>query len=448
MDMNAFMDKLLSRAKESGMEAAEAYCQQAEKFRARTMNGALDDYQVSASRGLSLRGMINGRMGYASTQAMDESAIDQLIEGVKESAALTEAQEQDEIFAGDKEYPAFEAPASDLDRVSAEDKVAAALAIGEATKAADTRITQVQFPSITTVSSTVMLRNTYGLNLSFSDRLWVASVGALAPKADGTMANSYYGECGRDFAKLDPKAIGAEAARRTTQSLDATSVEAGEYRVIMDREAMADLLATFCGVFSAENAQQGTSLLGGKEGQVIASPAVTIMDDPLLPGGYGSCPFDAEGSASRTKAVIDQGVLQTLLHSRKTARKQGVSTTGNAARVGYASPVTVAPTNLFFKPGNQDLAFLMAQMGDGLVITDVSGLHAGANPVSGDFSLLSKGYTVEGGKRGHAVEQITVAGNFYQMLKAVRAVGNDLYFPGSSVGSPSVDVGTLVVSGQ
>ena len=448
MKMDAFMDKLLSRAKESGMEAAEAYCQQSEKFRARTMNGELDDYQVSASCGLSLRGTVNGRMGYASTQAMDENAIDQLIEGVKESAALTEAKEQDEIFAGDAEYPAFEAPTSDLGQVSAEAKVAAALAIGEAAKAADERITQVQFPTVSTFSSTVTLRNTYGLNLAFSDRLWVASVGALAPKANGTMANSYYSDCGRDFAKLDPKAIGSEAARRTTESLDATSVEAGEYRIIMDREAMADLLATFCGVFSAENTQQSMSLLGGKEGETIAASTVTLMDDPLLPGGYGSCPFDAEGSASRTKAVIDQGVLKTLLHNRKTARKQGVSTTGNAARMSYASPVTVAPTNLFFKPGEKDLAGLMEEMGSGLVITEISGLHAGADPISGDFSLLSKGYTVEGGKRGHAVEQITIAGNFYQLLKNIRAVGSDLYFPGSPIGSPSVDVGTLVVSGQ
>ena len=190
------------------------------------------------------------------------------------------------------------------------------------------------------------------------------------------------------------------------------------------------------------------SLLSGKEGESIASPAVTLMDDPLLPGGYGSCPFDAEGSAARTKAVIDQGVLKTLLHSRKTARKQGVETTGNAARMSYASPITVAPTNYYFQPGEKDLATLMADMGDGLVITEVSGLHAGADPISGDFSLLSKGYTVEGGKRGHAVEQITVAGNFDRLLKSIRAVAPDLYFFGSSIGSPSVDVGTLVVSGK
>lgn len=206
------------------------------------------------------------------------------------------------------------------------------------------------------------------------------------------------------------------------------------------------MLTTFCGMFSAENAQQGLSLLAGKEGETVASMAVTLMDDPLLKDGFASSPFDAEGSASRTKAVIENGVLKTLLHNRKTARKQGVETTGNAAR-SYASGMTVAPTNMFFKPGEKSLDELMANMGDGIVITDVSGLHAGANVISGDFSLISGGYMVEGGKRGRSVEQITVAGNFYKLLESIQAVGNDLLFPGGGIGCPSVDVGTLVISG-
>ncbi len=126
-----------------------------------------------------------------------------------------------------------------------------------------------------------------------------------------------------------------------------------------------------------------------------------------------------------------------------------MATSGNVSRSYYAAPVRVAPTNLFFKPGEKDLCSLMAEAGEGLVITELSGLHAGANPTSGDFSLLSKGYTIEDGKRGHAVEQITVAGNFYEVLKHIVAVGSDLEFPGgSNIGSPSVDAGVLNVSGK
>ena len=230
--------------------------------------------------------------------------------------------------------------------------------------------------------------------------------------------------------------------------LTAEPVPSGTYRAIIENKCMPDLLAAFANVFSAEAAQKGLSLLAGKEGEMIASEAVTLMDDPLLKNGLASQPFDAEGVATYTKALIENGKLTTLLHNLKTARKAGVKTTGNAAKAGYAGDVQVAPSNLYLKPGEKTLAQMMEDMGDGLVINDVSGLHAGADAISGDFSLLAQGYTVKNGKKDQAVERITVAGNFYQLLKNIRVVGSDLIFPGSSVGSPSVDVGEISVAGK
>jgi len=230
--------------------------------------------------------------------------------------------------------------------------------------------------------------------------------------------------------------------------LTAAPVPSGNYRAIIHAKCMPDLLGVFSGVFSAEAAQKGMSLLMGKEGEMIASEVVTLMDDPLLPGGLESAPFDAEGVATRTKAVIENGKLTTLLHNLKTAKKAGVKTTGNAAKAGYAGAVNVSPSNFYIKPGEKTLEEMMQDMGDGLVITEVSGLHSGANPISGDFSLIAQGYTVKDGKKDAAVEQITVAGNFYQLLKNIRVVGNDLCFPGSAVGSPSVDVGEIAVAGK
>lgn len=447
MDMNLFMDRLLAAAKEAGLTAAEVYCAEGSSFRARAMEGEIKDYQVSASCGLNLRGVVDGKMGYASTQAFDDAAIEQLIRGVKESAMLTETEEQDEIFAGEKEYPVIEKKESDIASVTAQQKLDACLAIEKAALAADKRVWKVQGASISTGTAKTTLRNSYGLNLVDEGSFCMAYASAIA-KEDGSAGTGMGFACGGQFSAIDPEKIGREAAAECVDHLHGQSVPAGQYRVIFRNDAMCDLLSTFEGIFSAENAQQKLSLLSGKEGEMIASEVVTLMDDPLLPGGLATSAFDAEGSASRTKAVIDKGVLTTLLHSRKTARKQGVETTGNASRAGYTSPVRVAPTNFFFKPGEKDLAALMADMGDGLVITDLAGLHAGANPTSGDFSLLSKGYQVKNGQRVGAVEQITVAGNFYQMLKNICAVGSDLLFPGSSTGSPSVDVGVLNVSGK
>ena len=275
----------------------------------------------------------------------------------------------------------------------------------------------------------------------------MAVASALAKEDDRVSTGTGFA-ISRDFEALSVEKIAGEAVEEALFMLHAAPVPSGTYRAIIHSRCMPDLLGVFSDVFSAENAQKGMSLLAGKEGEVIAAPCVTLMDDPLLPGGLASRPFDAEGVAARPKAVIENGRLTTLLHNLKTARKAGVKTTGNAAKGGYAGTVEVAPSNFYLKPGEKSLEQLTAEMGEGLVITDVSGLHAGANAISGDFSLIAQGYTVKNGRKDQPVERITVAGNFYQLLKNIRAVGSDLCFPGSSMGSPSVDVGEIAVAGK
>lgn len=447
MDKQQFMDRLLAEAKAQGIDPAEVYFSAGSSFSAGAMNGNIDSYKVSTRQGLGLRGMYQGKMGYASTQAFDEEAIRQLIEGVKEGALLREDEGAEEIYEGDAEYPTVVSYDETLAQVPATAKLDAVLAIEKAALESVDTVKQCEGTQLSTMSGEVYLRNSYGLNLQHKDNAFIAYTGAIAKDGDSTSTGMAF-KCGRDFAKLDVKKLGEEAAQEAASGLHAEPVPAGNYRMILRYDAMQSLLATFCGIFSAENAQQGLSLLKGREGEKIAADCVTLMDDPLLEGGFDSAPFDGEGVASKTKAVVENGVLKTLLHNRKTAKKQGVASTGNALRPGLSAPITVAPTNFFFKPGNKTLAELEADMSDGLVITDLSGLHAGANMTSGDFSLLSKGYLLKGGKRVQPVEQITIAGNFYDVLKNIRAIGSDLIFPASGVGSSSVDVGTLTAAGK
>lgn len=447
MDKQQFMDRLLAEAKAQGIDPAEVYFSAGSSFSAGAMNGNIDSYKVSTRQGLGLRGVYQGKMGYASTQAFDEEAIRQLIEGVKEGALLREDEGAEEIYEGDAEYPTVVSYDETLAQVPATAKLDAVLAIEKAALESVDTVKQCEGTQLSTMSGEVYLRNSYGLNLQHKDNAFIAYTGAIAKDGDSTSTGMAF-KCGRDFAKLDVKKLGEEAAQEAASGLHAEPVPAGNYRMILRYDAMQSLLATFCGIFSAENAQQGLSLLKGREGEKIAADCVTLMDDPLLEGGFDSAPFDGEGVASKTKAVVENGVLKTLLHNRKTAKKQGVASTGNALRPGLSAPITVAPTNFFFKPGDKTLAELEADMSDGLVITDLSGLHAGANMTSGDFSLLSKGYLLKGGKRVQPVEQITIAGNFYDVLKNIRAIGSDLIFPASGVGSSSVDVGTLTAAGK
>lgn len=444
MDKNIFMDRLLAAAKAAGIDTAEIYYQAGESFMTSVMDGEVDRYQVSASARLCLRGTVNGKMGYASTEAFDEEAIGQLVEGVKEAAALMENPEQDEIFAGEATYPTLEPVASDIADVSADDKLALCLELEKQARKGDPRVSKAD-AMLSTRTSVVRLKNSYGLDLTSENIGCVAYASAIA-KEDLSVVEGGDRFRGHRVADIHPEIIAKKAVEDAIGQLHGEPVRTGEYHVILHRDAATALLRTFSGVFSAENAQQNMSLLAGREGSVVASEIVTLMDDPLIPGGFGSRTFDAEGTATRTKAVIDHGVLTTLLHSRRTARKQGVAPTGN--RVGYTGAVRVGPTNMFIQPGEKTLEELMANVGEGLVITEVSGTHAGANPVSGDFSLLSKGYTIKGGKRGRAVERVTLAGNFYAVLKSILAVASDLETPPAGVDSPSLDIGMMKVSGK
>ena len=291
--------------------------------------------------------------------------------------------------------------------------------------------------------------NTLGLDVSTRGNLLGGYVSAVA--RDGEKVNTGF----KLFFTMDPEQIDLEkvakaAAKEALDGLEARQAPSGSYRALQRNDVAGALLATFSGVFSADNAQRGLSRLQGREGEKIAAPCVTLTDDPHRPGSASSTPFDGEGVATAPKAVIREGRLTTLLHNLKTAHKQGVTTTANASRPGYASPVGVAPTNFFFEPTDADFDAMLQKLGDGLLITDLQGMHAGANPVTGDFSLAARGFTVKDGRIADPVNQITVAGNFYELLMAIEAVGGDLEFhaPGASCfGSPSLLVKALSVAG-
>ena len=439
--MHEFARQALCAAQSAGISPAEATLSLSESFSARVREQKLEDYKVSDRFHLVLRGLWQGKIGTASTQAMDEESLVMLIQGVKESAELIETDEQDEILPPDAAYDQVCNFSEDVERISAEDKIALAMRIDAQLHAADARI-KPDAALVASSSELFALQNTLGLNLSHRSNMIYAYASCLAKDGEHA-ATGFKLLWGYSMADVDAAAVADGCAQDALDKLGAGKLTSGARSVIIRNNAMADLLSTFCGVFSADNAQKNMSLLTGKEGQIIASKQVTLVDDPLMPWGLGSCPFDREGAATATKCVIENGVLKTLLHNRKTAKKAGVKTTGNAAGSGR-----VAPSNLYIQPGDQSLDALLAGMENGLLITELSGLHAGANPISGDFSLLARGFEIAGGKPVRAVEQFTVAGNFYTLLQEITAVADDLLFEGSPVGSPSVAVKSLNIAGE
>lgn len=447
MNRESFIELLFKRAKAAGFTAWEAYFRDGSAFEVGVNRGELIRYSVSDSLNFGFRGLYNGRMGCASTQVLDAEAAEMLVSAARSGAELCEGEDEEFIFEGSPAYPEWNGAHPEIDALSAGDKIAMARALEQKALDCDPKIASVRDCCLFTGASDQRLVNSRGLDLRARRDYLGAYVCPIARDGDRT------GTAGRDCFVTDPAAVdldalAQEASAEALAFLDAASVPSGNYPILLRPDAAAELMRAFASLFSADAAQKGLSLLRGREGEAIAAPCVTLVDDPLLPGGFASRAFDGEGVAARKTVVVDGGRLQTLLHNLKTAHRQGVSTTGSAARCGVAGPMTVAPSNLCFAPGALDAAGLRAQAGDALLVTDLMGLHSGANAVSGDFSLGAKGFLIRSGRIDRPVNQITVAGNFFALLKDIEATGSDLRRGASSFVCPTLLLRSLAVAGR
>lgn len=443
MDFNQFKEKAFETALAKGCDAAELYFVEGDSFLAMVLEQQLDSYSVSRERGLNLRVQLAGKNGYAYTESLE--APETLVLRAMDNARAIE-NEDDHPMQGKCEYQALPKRECRADTASEREKIELAMALERAAKAQDPRIARVMRSAVGSVSAVTRICNTLGLDAEGEERVAYSYVVPVA-SAEGQVKDGFAFRV--DDGVFDVEGCAKEAAARAVEQLGGAPVPAGEYRILFENQAMADLLAAFSPMFSADAAQKGLSLLAGKEGETIAAPCVTILDDPFH--AVNPRAFDAEGVPCAQKAVVESGVLRTLLHNLKTAKKAGVASTGNGGRADTAAPVGVMPTNFYLKAGAEDFDALVARLGDGVIITDVSGLHAGLNTISGEFSLLASGKLVEGGKVVRAVEQITVSGSFLSLMRGVEAVGSDLRFGlpgGSCFGSPSVLAGKLTVSGK
>ncbi|MCR4622222.1 MAG: TldD/PmbA family protein [Clostridiales bacterium] len=450
MNREEFIKKLFEGAARAGITECEAYFSDGESFDVDVLDGEIKEYSVSESKGVCLRGLYAGRMGYASTQVEDESSVDMLVEGVKTNAMLLETDEGESIFEGSKEYPQVDTFNESILSVSPETKIAQALEMEELVKARDPRVARVDGCEISTAVREIRIVNSKGMDVQGKSSSYGAVVAPVVIGEDGKPGMDYQFSFSKDPDKLDIAGLSQKAVDEAIGKLGATSVPSGQYECVFRRDAAGQLLRTFAGVFSGESARKGMSLLKGREGEKIASDCVTLTDDPLLMDAPATGAFDAEGVARFSKDVIKSGTFMTLLHNRLTAKEAGCATTANASKAGYSGKVAVAPSNMFIRPGEITPEKLYAQVGDGIIITQLQGTHSGANPISGDFSLAAKGYLIEAGKQGRPVEQITVAGNFFEILKSIKAVADDLEFdmPGSSaIASPTIYVGTISIAG-
>jgi PmbA protein len=450
MTLDEFKKAVFEKAELSGFSEYEIYYSSESSFGVQVFEGEIDKYTLSGNQGLSFRGLYNGKMGYAYTETLDEAAASFVVKSAKENALVIEKEDKEIIYGGDDEYIEYEGFEEGLSKAAVTEKIKLAFDLEEEAKKQDESVIRIE-SQIEEGENITQIINSKGLNLSFKSNAIFAFVESVVK--DGEKMNGDYSfKAAKSLEEIDAKKLAKEAVDNALAYKGAKSVKSGKYRVALKSNTAASLLQTFSGVFSADNAQKGMSLLKDKLGEIIGAKAVTIMDNPLLKEGLSSRPFDAEGVAAYAKEVVKEGELKTLLHNLKTAAIGGVKSTSNASKATYSSPVEVAPSNFYFKPGEKNYEEILKALGNGLLITELQGLHSGANPVSGDFSLAAKGFLMKDGSVERPVEQITVSGNFYELLKDIEELGSDLKFGFPSgrgyFGSPTLIVKELSIAGE
>ncbi len=448
MDFLTFSKKAAEYAAAQNITDYELYYQADSASQISVLGENVDKLTSSSVEGVSLRCIVGGKTGNASTENFTEEEIPDLFKRALQAAEIAEEGEQQDIYAGGsyQQLPAAKLPEND----AAAEQASLLKAEGYALKA-DSRVQKGLMASMADISSKTAISNSKGLYLENSGAMTVASMNVVAVDEKGKKYNDHASAAKACGSEQDIEALANRAVEKTIAQIGASPVKSGHYPVIFDCSQMAAMLEIFQSAFSAQQAQTGMSVLAGKAGEKIASDLVTIVDDPFYPENFFQTAFDAEGVPTKTRNIVENGTLTTLLYNRATASKDGVESTGNAYRDSYASPVSIAPHTFYLKPSDMTREDLLKKAGTAVMITFMKGAHAGANAVSGDFSLESKGFLVENGQIVRAVEEITVAGNFFQMLKDISAVANDLKVNvedgASCCGAPTVLVSDLAIAG-
>ena len=438
MNMDIIKNAVAEAAKQFGAQEYELTITAKEDTGVEALKKEITAVSYSRSGSMTVRCVVGGKSGYASSELVTPEAAAEIVETACGNALVLDEADQVGLFPGSDRYETSRDTAITLP--GADELKERALKLQELAYAADPRVIDGTQSFVSGMNIVQDVMNSAGLQLHYETGL--VYQGLMAAVRDGEEAADEFSLT--DVSRKTTEYTVDKAVSGALGKLGADTVPSGKYNIIMDSATVCSLRETYATVFSARSAYLKTTLLSGREGEMVASEALTLVDDPFHPEKFGHCPFDGEGVAVYAKNVIEKGRLNTLLYNRMYASLLGRQTTGNAS-----SATGIEPKGLYIAPGELSNKELMEKLGDGLYLTSLQGLHAGANVQSGDFSLQADGYLVRDGKKAAPIKNFTVADNFYQLLNKVTAVSSELKFSvGSDYGAPEVLFTGVAVSGK
>jgi len=436
------MSELLAKAQSllervGAGEEMEVFISRGVETEVQAYQGEVENLSSSASAEIGIRILIDGpqgaRVGTAYAGSLDEDAVAEALFNARDNAH----------FATEDEFVAFArpdgvAPVSlslcdpAVTTTSMDVKVAMAIELEAMVRGGDQRIRQVDAANYSDYLADAAIASTTGICAALERSGAYVSVEAIA--SDGGEDQTGWGlSVGRAPGDLSLETAAGDAIRRATRMLGAVKPPSSKGIAVFDARTAATLWSILGSALSGDAVVRGRSFFAGRLGEVVASPLVTLIDDPTDARHFAASPFDSEGLASRRNELITQGRLQQFVYDTVSARRAGTVSTGNAVRGGVSGSPSAGCRALQLVSGDFDQDEIFRRVGNGVFVESLTGVHSGVNPISGDFSVGITGLMIRDGVLAEPIREVTIASTLQRMLLDVMFVGNDVqWLPGTT----------------
>lgn len=438
-------DRLVSEAHDGeDMEVVASWSHETE---VRAYDGQVEHLVSSDSAGVGVRILVDGRQGTAWTGAIDAESLAACVAEARDNVRFAGA----DANAGLAEPDGWPVRSLDLydERLAAETieaKIDLALELERQVLASDRRIVGIESADYADSTTAAAISSTRGIRTA--SRETSTYLGAYVLAADQGMTTSGFGfSVGRAGGDLSVETAAVDAVGRAIAQLGAKKAPSARLTVVFDPYVTSQFVSLVADMLAGDGVVRGRSPFADRVGESVAAPIVTLRDDPTDPLAPTASEVDGEGLACRPVPLIDGGRLVGFLHNSYSARCAGATSTGSAQRSSLQSPPSVGAFVAGLVPGDTGPAEVLAAVGDGLFVTELSGLHSGVNTISGDLSVGIEGRMIRGGELAEAVAEVTIASTIQKMLADVIHVGDDLtHFPWEATGV-TISIADMAMSG-
>jgi PmbA protein len=428
-------------------EEVEVVVSRATSTTVKVYDGEVESLTSAGASGAGVRVLVDGRQGFAHCGSLEPGVLAETLAEARDNSGFGEPDEFNGLARPDGVASVPQDAWSDaVVDFAADRKVELALQLERRVLGIDPRVTAARATAFGDAWGETAIASTAGIEATHRGASCSLSTQPMARDGDETQIGWAY-DTGRDPAALDLDRVAAEAVDRATRLLGATKPRSARMTILLEPRLAATLLSMVAGMLSGESVLKGRSPFADRVGDQVASPLLTLVDDPTRSESIGAEEFDGEGLACRPNPLIEDGVLQGFLQNAYTGRRSGTASTGSAVR-GTRSPPGVGAQLLVMSPGTRSFEELASSIDRGLYVTSFAGLHSGVNPVSGDFSVGADGLLITDGQLGAPVREMTLASTLQRLLLDVSEVGGDFeWLPGGD-GACSLVIDDVSMSGS